>query len=141
MPHQIRAVDPLVLPSAREEAEVLSALRDLAAANVTRVQMIGLGYFDTITPAVVRRNMLESPAWYTAYTPYQQEISQGRLEALLIFQTVIEELTALPIASASLLDEATAVVEAVLLMHRAAPKAGGRDRVLIDAMSFRKPSM
>ena len=133
VPEQIRTVDPLALPSAREEAEVLSALRDLAAANTTRVQMIGLGYFDTITPAVLRRNMLESPAWYTAYTPYQPEISQGRLEALLTFQTVIEELTALPIASASLLDEATAVVEAVLLMHRAASKAARRDRVLIDA--------
>ena len=109
----------MALPAARSEQQVLDALRALADRNQTRVQMIGLGYHDTITPAVLRRNMLESPAWYTAYTPYQPEISQGRLEALLTFQTVIEDLTALPVAGASLLDEATAVMEAVLLMRRA----------------------
>jgi len=132
VPSQIRTDRPLALPAARNEAEVLSALRDLAAQNDTRVQMIGLGYYDTITPAVLRRNMLESPAWYTAYTPYQPEISQGRLEALLTFQTLIEELTALPIASASLLDEATAVVEAVLLMRRSIPRGINNNRVLVD---------
>ena len=109
----------MALPAARSEQQVLDALRALADRNQTRVQMIGLGYHDTITPAVLRRNMLESPAWYTAYTPYQPEISQGRLEALLTFQTLIEDLTALPVAGASLLDEATAVTEAVLLMRRA----------------------
>ncbi|MGE0216521.1 MAG: aminomethyl-transferring glycine dehydrogenase [Mycolicibacterium sp.] len=131
VPARIRSTDPLDLPAARDEAQVLDALRNYASRNETRVQMIGLGYHDSVTPAVLRRNMLESPAWYTAYTPYQPEISQGRLEALLTFQTVIEELTALPIAGASLLDEPTAVMEAVLLMRRAGTRGTGR--VLVDA--------
>ena len=112
---------------------MLDALRAMAERNETRVQMIGLGYYDTITPAVLRRNMLESPAWYTAYTPYQPEISQGRLEALLTFQTLVEDLTALPIAGASLLDEATAVTEAVLLMRRANKSTTKSNRVVLDA--------
>ncbi len=128
------------LPVARSEQQVLSDLRTLSERNETRVQMIGLGYHDTITPAVLRRNMLESPAWYTAYTPYQPEISQGRLEALLTFQTVIEDLTALPLAGASLLDEATAVMEAVLLMRRANKAKSGTSRVVVDATVCRKPS-
>ncbi|CRZ16604.1 aminomethyl-transferring glycine dehydrogenase [Mycolicibacterium neworleansense] len=132
VPQQIRCPEGLRLPAARSEPEVLAALRELAEANQQRVQMIGLGYFDTVTPAVLRRNMLESPAWYTAYTPYQPEISQGRLEALLTFQTLIEDLTALPVAGASLLDEATAVTEAVLLMRRA-NKSVSSDRVILDA--------
>jgi glycine dehydrogenase len=132
VPSQIRSIDGLRLPAARSEEQVLDALRALADRNQTRVQMIGLGYHDTITPAVLRRNMLESPAWYTAYTPYQPEISQGRLEALLTFQTVIEDLTALPVAGASLLDEATAVMEAVLLMRRA-NKTSKSNRVVLDA--------
>ncbi len=133
VPHQIRWAEGLRLPAARSEQQVLDALRTLAERNETRVQMIGLGYFDTITPAVLRRNMLESPAWYTAYTPYQPEISQGRLEALLTFQTVIEDLTALPVAGASLLDEATAVMEAVLLMRRAGKSTSKSNRVVLDA--------
>src|SRR3984885_8079622 len=120
VPEQIRSADRLALPAARSEQQVLDALRAMADRNQTRVQMIGLGYHDTITPAVLRRNMLESPAWYTAYTPYQPEISQGRLEALLTFQTLIEDLTALPVAGASLLDEATAAAEAMTLARRAA---------------------
>ncbi|MDF3283233.1 aminomethyl-transferring glycine dehydrogenase [Gordonia sp. N1V] len=132
VPEQIRTHTPLQVPAARSEAEVLTALRELAAHNTPRVQMIGAGYHDTITPAVLRRNMLESPAWYTAYTPYQPEISQGRLEALLTFQTVIEDLTTLPLAGASLLDEATAVVEAVLLMRRA-NKTSPSSRVVVDS--------
>ncbi|MDJ0416005.1 aminomethyl-transferring glycine dehydrogenase [Rhodococcus opacus] len=133
VPDQIRRSQPLNLPAARSEQQVLADLRALSERNETRVQMIGLGYSDTITPAVLRRNMLESPAWYTAYTPYQPEISQGRLEALLTFQTVIEDLTALPLAGASLLDEATAVMEAVLLMRRANKSKSATNRVVLDA--------
>ncbi|MGH3643632.1 MAG: aminomethyl-transferring glycine dehydrogenase [Mycobacterium sp.] len=133
VPQQIRNREVLALPAARSEQRVLSDLRALAERNDTRVQMIGLGYHDTITPAVLRRNMLESPAWYTAYTPYQPEISQGRLEALLTFQQVIEDLTALPLAGASLLDEATAVVEAILLMRRANKAKSDVARIVVDA--------
>ncbi|NGP05679.1 aminomethyl-transferring glycine dehydrogenase [Rhodococcus sp. 14C212] len=133
VPAQIRSSRVLDLPDARSEQQILADLRVLADRNETRVQMIGLGYHDTVTPAVLRRNMLESPAWYTAYTPYQPEISQGRLEALLTFQTMIEDLTALPLAGASLLDEATAVMEAVLLMRRANKAKTSTLRVVVDA--------
>src|SRR5665648_921842 len=119
VPATIRTARPLDLPPARSEAEVLAALHAIADRNTVVTSMIGLGYHGTHTPAVIRRNVLENPGWYTSYTPYQPEISQGRLEALLNFQTVIADLTALPIAGASLLDEATAVTEAVLLMRRA----------------------
>ena len=122
VPDSIRQESALTLPSgsaALSEVEVLAELRRLASKNKTAVQMIGQGYYDTLTPPVIRRNILEAPAWYTAYTPYQPEISQGRLEALLNFQTMVQDLTALPVANASLLDEATAVAEAVLLMRRA----------------------
>jgi glycine dehydrogenase len=107
------------LPLPANEAQALDELRALAAANRPMVQMIGLGYHGTVTPPVIRRNVLESPAWYTAYTPYQPEISQGRLEALLNFQTMIADLTGLPIANASMLDEATAAAEAMTLVRRA----------------------
>ncbi|MET3143969.1 UNVERIFIED_ORG: glycine cleavage system pyridoxal-binding protein P, partial [Arthrobacter sp. UYEF2] len=119
VPNDIRQAKPLALKDALSEVEVLAELRKLAAKNKTAVQMIGQGYYDTVTPAVIRRNILEAPAWYTAYTPYQPEISQGRLEALLNFQTMVQDLVGLPIANASLLDEATAVAEAVLMMRRA----------------------
>jgi glycine dehydrogenase len=119
VPEAIRSTDRLNLPAALTEPEAIEALRALAARNTTMVQMIGLGYHDTVTPPVVLRNVLENPAWYTAYTPYQPEISQGRLEALLNFQTVVADLTALPIAGASLLDEATAAAEAMTLTRRA----------------------
>ena len=119
VPTAIRNDTSLALPSALSEAEALAALRDKAARNVPGVAMIGLGYFPTTTPAVIRRNVLENPAWYTAYTPYQPEISQGRLEALLTFQTMVADLTGLPTANASLLDEATAAAEAITLVRRA----------------------
>ncbi|WP_425955506.1 aminomethyl-transferring glycine dehydrogenase [Xylanimonas sp. McL0601] len=134
VPATIRTQRPLDLPAARTEPEVLAQLRGLAAKNQVKRQMIGLGYYGTHTPAVIRRNVLESPAWYTAYTPYQPEISQGRLEALLNFQQVVEDLTGLQVAGASLLDEATAVAEAVALMWRASKATTGF--VVLDAELF-----
>jgi glycine dehydrogenase len=119
LPGSARSTDPLDLPPAATEPEVLAELRALADRNTIAVPMIGLGYYGTHTPGVIRRNLLENPGWYTAYTPYQPEISQGRLEALIIFQTVVEDLTGLPVANASLLDEGTAAAEAVTLMRRA----------------------
>ncbi|AMB42043.1 MULTISPECIES: aminomethyl-transferring glycine dehydrogenase [Paenarthrobacter] len=137
VPDSIRQSSPLTLQKALSETQVLAELRKLAAKNKTAVQMIGQGYYDTITPPVIRRNILESPAWYTAYTPYQPEISQGRLEALLNFQTMVQDLTGLPIANASLLDEATAVAEAVLLMRRANKDKTAKDgKTVLDADLF-----
>ncbi|WP_373427106.1 aminomethyl-transferring glycine dehydrogenase [Arthrobacter sp. B3I4] len=134
VPKGIRQDSPLKLNEALSEVEVLAALRRLAAKNKTAVQMIGQGYYDTVTPAVIRRNILEAPAWYTAYTPYQPEISQGRLEALLNFQTMVQDLVGLPIANASLLDEATAVAEAVLMMRRANKNKAAHDgKTVLDA--------
>ena len=115
VPAEIRLRRPLALPPGRSEREVLQALRGLAGMNRVFRSYIGLGYAGTFTPQVVQRNVLENPGWYTAYTPYQAEIAQGRLEALLNFQTMVADLTGLEVANASLLDEATAAAEAMHL--------------------------
>jgi len=129
MPGVIRNERALRLDAAPTEEAVIKELRALASRNTVLTQMIGLGYYGTVTPAVIRRNVFENPAWYTSYTPYQPEISQGRLEALINFQTVIIDLTGLQIASASLLDESTAAAEAMTLMRRASKAAP--DAVLV----------
>jgi glycine dehydrogenase len=118
IPEVIRWHGTLNLPAAASEEETIAELREIAGRNTVATSMIGLGYYGTFTPAVIRRNVLENPAWYTAYTPYQPEISQGRLEALLNFQTMVTDLTGLTTANASMLDEGTAVAEAMTLARR-----------------------
>jgi glycine dehydrogenase len=125
VPSSVHSDTPLALPAGRAEHEVIDELRELADRNQVLTSMIGLGYHGTVTPPVILRNVLESPAWYTAYTPYQPEISQGRLEALLNFQTVVTDLTGLPVAGASLLDEATAAAEAMTLARRTSKAPAG----------------
>ncbi len=132
VPAAIVDADALGLDDGRAEEEVLDELRVLAARNQVVTSMIGLGYHGTVTPPVILRNVLESPAWYTAYTPYQPEISQGRLEALLNFQTMVSDLTALPVAGASLLDEGTAAAEAMTLARRTS-KAPAGAAFVVDA--------
>ncbi|MCE0482949.1 MAG: aminomethyl-transferring glycine dehydrogenase [Methylacidiphilales bacterium] len=117
VPPAIRLRRSLDLPPAKGEREAIETLREIMAHNKVFRSFIGQGYYDTITPPVIQRNILENPGWYTAYTPYQAEIAQGRLEALLNFQTMVADLTGLPIANASLLDEATAAAEAMTLLH------------------------
>ncbi|MEJ7628472.1 MAG: aminomethyl-transferring glycine dehydrogenase [Nocardioidaceae bacterium] len=131
MPDRIRSNGDLDLPPALSETAAQEALRSLAARNHPLVSMIGLGYAATVTPSVIRRNVLEDPAWYTAYTPYQPEISQGRLEALLNFQTMVSDLAGLPTANASLLDEGTAAAEAMTLVRRANRSSPSR-RFVVD---------
>ncbi|MFC9692846.1 aminomethyl-transferring glycine dehydrogenase [Kribbella sp. NPDC056951] len=140
VPASIRSTEPLRLPEPASEVDALTELRQLAARNNVATSMIGQGYYGTFTPSVIVRRLVENPAWYTAYTPYQPEISQGRLEALLNFQTVVSDLTGLPTANASLLDEGTAAAEAMTLAHRSnrqsSIKGAKSNRFLVDSDCF-----
>ena len=131
VPPSIRSERPLDVPSALDEETALLALAAMAEKNVVARSYLGFGYHDTVTPPVILRNILENPGWYTAYTPYQAEISQGRLEALLNYQTMVQDLTGLEIANASMLDEATAAAEAMTMSHRVA--RGKVNRFVVDA--------
>jgi glycine dehydrogenase len=135
VPASIRLLHPLNIPPALPEEDALADLRAVLSANKVLKSFIGQGYYGTVTPPVILRNIFENPAWYTAYTPYQAEISQGRLEALLNFQTMVTELTALPVANASLLDEGSAAAEAVTLCLGAATTPNPR-RIIVDHMVF-----
>ena len=134
VPGAIRMREAIDVPPAATEIDVLDELRAIGHRNTVMTQMIGLGYYGTITPQVVLRKVFENPAWYTAYTPYQPEISQGRLEALLNYQTVVADLTGLPRANASLLDESTAAAEAMTLCFRHAKKDHGVFLIDADAL-------
>src|SRR4029079_4154810 len=123
-PEKIRFKGDLGIGPGKAEHEVLAEFRAMAAKNKVFRSFIGMGYSDTVTPPVIQRNIIENPAWYTAYTPYQAEIAQGRLEALLNFQTVVMDLTAMQIANASLLDEATAAAEAMTMSYGLRGKEG-----------------
>ena len=135
LPPSIQIETPLDLPEAQSESATLARLREIAGQNVVQHSMIGMGYHDTILPPVIQRNVLENPGWYTAYTPYQAEISQGRLEALLNFQQMVSDLSGMPIANASLLDEATAAAEAMTMLQRVNRKSKS-NRFLADAATL-----
>jgi glycine dehydrogenase len=139
VPSSIRLKEPLKVSSALTERQYYRRIHDIAAKNKVFETYIGMGYYDTITPAVILRNILENPSWYTSYTPYQAEISQGRLEALLNFQTMVTELTSMDLANASLLDEATAASEAMIMMHNLRARAdvkAGKNLLFVDENIF-----
>src|SRR5688500_20179612 len=125
VPADIRLTRPLALPAAMTEEGALAELAAMAAKNEVWRSWIGMGYHDTVTPPVILRNVIENPGWYTAYTPYQAEIAQGRLQALLVFQTMIADLTDLPIANASPLGQSTDAAEAMARHPRAPPETDG----------------
>ena len=127
IPSDIRLKEPLNLPEPMTEREFAEHISELASKNEVFTSYIGMGWYDTVCPAPIQRNVFENPVWYTSYTPYQAEVSQGRLEALLNFQTVIAELTGLPLANCSLLDEATAAAEAATMFY------GSRSRAQVKA--------
>src|SRR5262245_17658794 len=133
IPSGIRLAEQLDLPQPDSEAGYLRRLTQIAARNVLARSYIGMGYYDCVTPSVILRNVFENPGWYTPYTPYQAEIAQGRLESLLNFQTVVKDLTAMDIATASLLDEGTAAAEAMTMFHRLQTRKAppGQDSVFL----------
>ncbi|HJF97992.1 MAG TPA: glycine dehydrogenase (aminomethyl-transferring), partial [Bacteroides clarus] len=139
IPADIRLKEPLALPEAMTEYEFGQHIAELAAKNKLYATYIGMGWYNTITPAVIQRNVFENPVWYTSYTPYQTEVSQGRLEALLNFQTAVCDLTGMPLANCSLLDEATAAAEAVTMMYALRPRdmqKAGANVVFVDENVF-----
>lgn len=141
IPANIRLKEPLHLDPAMTEREFAEHINKLAAMNQPFKTYIGTGWYDTVTPAVIQRNVFENPVWYTSYTPYQAEISQGRLEALLNFQTVISDLTGMPLANCSLLDEATAAAEAATMMfglRSRAQQKGGATTLFVDEEIFHR---
>ncbi|MBP9219733.1 MAG: glycine dehydrogenase (aminomethyl-transferring), partial [Sterolibacterium sp.] len=134
IPDAIRLTTPLALPAALPEHEALARLKTMACRNILKKSLLGMGYHDTLMPAVIQRNVLENPGWYTAYTPYQAEIAQGRLEALLNYQQMVIDLTGLELANASLLDEATAAAEAMAMARRISRSPSRR--FFVDAACF-----
>ena len=139
IPANIRLKEPLALPPAMTEYEFSNHIAQLASKNKLFTSYIGMGWYNTITPAVIQRNVFENPVWYTSYTPYQTEVSQGRLEALMNFQTAVCDLTAMPLANCSLLDEATAAAEAVTMMYALRPRdkqKAGANVVFVDENIF-----
>lgn len=134
VPAAIRLAQPLQLAGPMREHEALAKLKAIAAKNIVRKSLIGMGYYDTLTPKVILRNLLENPGWYTAYTPYQAEIAQGRLEALLNYQQMVIDLTGMELANASLLDEATAAAEAMTMARRASKSKS--NAFFVDAACF-----
>src|SRR5437899_6321480 len=136
IPGRIRRAAPLNLPDGLSEHQFLRELRQTASRNQLFRSFLGLGYYDCMTPSVILRNVLENPGWYTPYTPYQAEIAQGRLEALLNFQTMVRDLTGMEIANASLLDEATAAAEAMTMLARIQNKSGNSARFFVADSCF-----
>src|ERR1041385_3723089 len=136
IPGRIRLRRQLQLPTGRSEFDVLAALRAIAAQNQVFRSYIGMGYHDCITPPVIQRNLLENPGWYTQYTPYQAEIAQGRLEAMLNFQTLVIDLTGLAVANASLLDESTAAAEAMIMLFHARQNGDVRNKFFVSEKIF-----
>jgi glycine dehydrogenase len=137
VPAAIRLKNGLKLPAGLNEFELINHLRTLGSQNKIFKSFIGMGYYNSIMPGVIQRNILENPGWYTSYTPYQAEISQGRLEALLMFQTMISDMTGMPLANASLLDEGTAAAEAMIMLYNARPRDKARNNANVFLVSER----